>query len=46
MHHDACTHVGVLGHHNNMRDNTGDTPAVSKGLVANDHSCKWRYLTG
>jgi hypothetical protein len=27
MHHDACTHVRVLGHQNNMRDNKGDNPA-------------------
>jgi hypothetical protein len=27
MHHDACTHVRVLGHQNNMRDNKEDNPA-------------------
>jgi hypothetical protein len=27
VHHDACTHVRVLGHQDNMRDNKGDNPA-------------------
>jgi hypothetical protein len=31
MHHDACTQARVLGHQNNMRDNTGDNMRDNKG---------------
>jgi hypothetical protein len=35
MHHDACTHVRVLGHQNNMRDIKGDKLRDNKrGQVA------------
>jgi hypothetical protein len=34
MHHDACTHVRVLGHQNNMRDNKG---VIIKGSLPRQH---------